>query len=107
MMMEMDIHTELKQVMVKENLVDGLTMPSIRVGFYPDVIEYLKVSKNKEADVLFAKIKRSRMVKLSRLACAGASIDIIGKSLTPEEQVLYTNLLESCENYWRNSNVEI
>jgi hypothetical protein len=50
---------------------------------------------------MFAKFKRSRVTKLLRLAGARTSVDSIEEFLAPEEKVLYNELFETVDKYWR------
>lgn len=98
----MDILTELKQVLVKEQTVGDLTLASIRENFFPDVYNYLKEVDDDTGKILLAKIKRSRMTKLARHACAFTPIDNVGGVLSPEEVEMYNGLLDTMKEYWKD-----
>lgn len=98
----MDILTELKQTLVKENMVGDLSLASIRENFFYEVYNYLKESNDGEGKILLAKLKRSRMSKLARHACAFTPIDNIGGVLSPEEVEMYNGLLGTMKEYWKD-----
>ncbi len=100
MMIEMDSFTRLKQQLSKEYLTNDLTLTTMPVDFYPDVNSYIKDSDNKEALVMMAKLKRIRVTKLASLACVSTPYEDIVAFLSPEEQVLYSELLDSVDKYW-------
>lgn len=98
----MDILTEMKQVLTKEIIANDLVLASIRDGFFPDVYKYLNDNDCEEGEIILAKIKRSRMSKLARHACAFTPIDNIGGVLSPEEVEMYDSLIESMQEYWKD-----
>lgn len=100
-MVEVSILTELKQQLVKENMVGEISLSTVRDGFYADVVSYMNEIDSEACKIMFAKFKRGRVTKLSRLACARISVDDIKDKLAPEEQVLYLEMLEAVDKYWR------
>jgi len=101
MMMEINSFTRLKQQLSKEHIADGLTLTNVPDDFYPDVNSFINESGNNDVKIMMAKFKRIRLTKMVRLVSSFTSYDSISDKLSPEEQVLYCELLESAEKYWR------
>jgi DNA replication initiation complex subunit (GINS family) len=101
MMVELDVLTRMKQALSKEHMVGAITLSHVDDDFYPVVMEYISSIDCEVGKVMFAKFKRSRVTKLLRLAGARTSVDSIEEFLAPEEKVLYNELFETVDKYWR------
>ena len=95
---ELNVYTELKQNMTKLHLTDMMKLPNIREGFYEDMTKYVKDTVDREANVLFSKFKRARIVKMVKNASVGISADTL--NLSPEEVILYNEIVNSIDKFW-------
>ena len=98
MMVKLDTLTELKQILTKELLNGELYLCKIRKDFYINAYRL----ESKESNIILAKIKRGRMIKLSRLACVFTPIGGFIDSLTPEEIMLYNGMVGLMKEFWKD-----
>ena len=100
MMMEVDVLTQIKQALVKENMVGDVRLIKISDDFYEVGSKYVK--DRPEAHVIFTKVKRSRMAKMCRFASARIPVDTV-ENLSPEELELYCKLYDCIDLFWRTT----
>ena len=100
MMMEVDVLTQIKQALVKENMVGSVKLCGISDDLYSLAYDYVK--DRPEAHIIFTKFKRSRVTKMCRFASARIPIDTV-ENLSPEELDLYEKLFDSVDTFWRTT----
>ena len=97
-----DVIQDLKQATIKEQVVGEYTISHLDEMFYVRMRDALRILDRYEADKIEAQLVelvRMRRGKITRLAATGKITADIRRSITPEELILYKNILKYSEQF--------